>query len=124
MIYINLGSLKSESVDRLENAGLLSTATGNGERPQVAGSESGEVTTTGQGREIQGTPWFEEMIEGSQLGRIRRRRGGETSLDGKAKTEWEVTEFETGSGEDDMMGTGKRKHDSLVEGDDVHMRSA
>lgn len=123
MIYINLGSLKSESVDRLADAGLLSTAVGDDEGSQGSGNAASQVTTTGKDREVRGTPWFEEMIEGSDLGKIRRRRGGETSLDGKTKTEWEVTEFESGSGEDDGVGIGKRKHDSLVEGDDVHMRS-
>ncbi|KAK4691726.1 hypothetical protein P7C71_g5335, partial [Lecanoromycetidae sp. Uapishka_2] len=124
MIYINLGSLKSESVERLEEAGLLSTTTLDDDSPsQPAEKDSTSMANTGPGREIRGTPWFEQLIDGSELGRIRRTRGGETSLDGKTKTEWEVTEFESGSGEDDGMGTGKRKHDSLAEDDDVHMKS-
>jgi len=122
LIYINMGSLKSESVDRLQTTGLLSAPIGDEERPQTAGDQPRSVATTGQGREVRGTPWFVELIEGSELGRIRRRRGGETGIDGKTKTEWEVTEFESGSGEDDLVGAGKRKHDSLTEGDDVHMR--
>lgn len=123
MIYINLGSLKSESVERLEDAGLLSTATEKDQGPSAAVTQSKTATTTEQGREVRGTPWFEEMIEGSELGRIRRRRGGEISIDGRMRTEWEVTEFEGDGAEEDGGGTGKRKHDSLVESDDVHMKS-
>lgn len=41
-----------------------------------------------------GIPWFEEMIEGSQLGRVaKRRRGMGSSRDNSLKVEWEVSEW-------------------------------
>ena len=78
------------------------------------------------GTERLGEPWFEEMIEGSELGRLRRRRGGQSSTDGMTKVQWEVLEFD---GEDDggnsegSMGTGKRKIDDFNENEDIVMRS-
>ena len=83
-----------------------------------------DLASTSQGREVRGVPWFEEMVEGSTLGRIRRRRGGETSQDGRTRVEWEVVEFD--GGEDDsssgMTGIMKRKIGDVGNGDDLLMR--
>ena len=92
-------------------------------------SEGLDVAAMGQrqvaeGREITGQPWFEEIIEGSELGRIRRRRGGKSSSDGRSRVEWEIVEFEGEAGEESMesgMGNGKRKIGDVA-GVDVDMR--
>ena len=124
-ICVNLSSLKNESVERLEDAGFLSEVPRDKEeKPQNTSNESRQVGMTDQGREIRGTPWFEEMIEGSELGRIKRRRGEESSADGKTTVEWEITEFESGEGDGATTGTGKRKLESLGFGDDTEMKSA
>jgi len=112
-------------MERLEDAGFLSNVTddesgkakGAGDR-----SRSRQVTTGGEGREVSGTPWFEEMIEGSELGRIKRRRGRGRSSNGKTIVEYEITEFESGDGDGITTGTGKRKLGSLGDEDDVEMR--
>ena len=127
-IYVNIGSLRRDSMERLEEAGLLrGLESENKETAETATGGSRQMADTGQGREVQGTPWFEEMIQGSELGRIkRRRRGGETSSDGHTKVEWEITEYESGSlneGGAASANTGKRKLGSLDTGDDVEMRS-
>lgn len=124
-IYVNVGSLKRDSMERLEEAGLLSgVGSEDTEMVQTAASGGGEeVANSGQGREVRGTPWFEEMIQGSDLGRIKRRRGGETTSDGRTKVEWEISEFESGEGDIAAANTGKRKLGSLSHGDDVDMRS-
>ena len=75
-------------------------------------------------REFTGNPWFEEIIEGSELGRIKRKRGGHTSADGKSKFEWEVVEMN----DDDQVGlasASKRKLDASTndDGSDVKMRA-
>lgn len=125
-MLVNLNSLKRESVEKLEDAGLLSSAEhaedGNdqGARDQTRAKFA---TTGGEGREVRGTPWFEELIEGSELGRLRRRRGGGRSSDGKTIVEYEVTEFTSGNGDGVMTGTGKRKIGTLGGGDDVEMQS-
>ncbi|KAK2762186.1 hypothetical protein FQN54_001195 [Arachnomyces sp. PD_36] len=73
-----------------------------------------------------GIPWFEEMIQGSQLGRVgKSRRGMGVSNDGSTKIEWEVSEwhddgtggspdFESESGP--AGATGKRKIEEVGEG--------
>ena len=124
-IFVNLGSLKNESVEKLEEAGILSEAsTEEGQDRIDTGGISREVADPahGQAREVRGNPWFEEMIEGSELGRIKRRRGGESSADGKTTVEWEVVEYETESGDIAGSGAPKRKIGNLND-DDVDMRT-
>ena len=124
-MLVNLNSLKSESVDRLEDAGLLFGVTDEEpEQSSTSKEQAAQVASLGEGREIQGTPWFEEMIQGSQLGKIKRRRGGGRSSDGRTVVEYEITEFESGDGETAISSSGKRKHGSLGEGDDVEMKSS
>ena len=48
-----------------------------------------------------GIPYFEEMIENSRLGRIKRQKGGHTSADGRATVHWEVIEI--GGGDDEEI---------------------
>ena len=123
-IYVNIGSLRRESMERLEEAGILpSVGSGDKEMVQTATGGTKRAADLGQGREVRGTPWFEEMIQGSELGRIKRRRGGGTSSDGHTKVEWEITECEGGEGDVAITSTGKRKLGSLDQGDDTEMRS-
>ncbi|EGE80834.1 hypothetical protein BDDG_03775 [Blastomyces dermatitidis ATCC 18188] len=43
---------------------------------------------------VNGIPWFEEMMQGSRLGRVgRRRRGVGISADRSTRVEWEVSEW-------------------------------
>ena len=125
-VYVNLGSLKGESMERLEDAGFLS---GEAEEEdaiqstQSTAARSNQIATVGEGREVRGMPWFEEMIEGSELGNFRRRRGGGRSTDGKTIVEYEITEFESGDIDSNTSGTGKRKLGSRGDEDDVEMRS-
>lgn len=72
-----------------------------------------------------GIPWFEEMIQGSQLGRVgKSRRGMGVSNDGSTRVEWEVSEwrddgtggspdFESDSGP--AGASGKRKIEDIGE---------
>ena len=128
---MNLGSLRSESLERLQDAGFLAASEDtSSERTDEADSslgttkQSAAVTQQSQGREVRGVPWFEEMVEGSDLGRIKRRRGGKTSADGRVQYEWEVVEIEGDEVENTMAGTAKRKIDVIGDGDDVGMRSS
>lgn len=95
------------------------------EQEQMGRTEktSEELASTSEGREVRGAPWFEEMVEGSALGRIRRRRGGETSQDGRTRVEWEVVEFDgsedDGSGSGGVGGAVKRKIGDVGDGNDL-----
>ena len=110
-------------MEKLEDAGILSAIENENANP-VAGEESRQIVAPDQGREFRGNPWFEDVIEGSELGRIRRRRGGESSADGKTQVEWEVMEFDGEQGDGGGTGAPKRKLGSLENENDVEMKSS
>ena len=116
-----MGSLSSESLSLLGDIGLLPTIS-NEEDYHDSVSKSEQLTLQTKGREIKGQPWFEDIIEGSELGRIRRRRGGKTDSDGKTRVEWEVVEFNAEDRVPSEGGSGKRKLEELVKGEDISMR--
>ena len=114
---MNVGSLRNESIVRLEQ-GLEDDATS--EKPQTAKAipnpPSGDIS-----REITGNPWFEETLESHDLGRIRRRRGGHTSADGKSKIEWEVVEVGGDEGEGTSPHAKRVNVQRDQEGNDIQM---
>jgi hypothetical protein len=66
-----------------------------------------------------GLSWFEEMLEGSRLGRTQNvRRGIGVSPDGKTRVEWEISEFlDEGSGEPQTQPGSKRKIGDVAGGE-------
>lgn len=124
-LFVNIGSLEDESVEKLEDAGVFSEAGEVEVRPSTDGQTTPHemaVPTRGQSREVRGNPWFEEMIQGSTLGRIKRRRGGETSADGKTTVEWEVVELGDDNGDLEGAPAPKRKIDNLNDDDGSSMK--
>lgn len=123
LIDVNLESLNQGSLSRLGEGvweGVLPREREQGPQRHTEKTLD-ELASTSQGREVRGVPWFEEMVEGSTLGRIRRRRGGETSQDGRTRVEWEVMEFDGGEDGSSSGVTGimKRKIGDVGEGDDL-----
>lgn len=108
---VTVGSLFAEAQGALEDLDLLPKEAdiGTESAPRelhplsvVSASSSREELGPGQpqisvGRRseaVDGIPWFEEMIEGSRLGRFgRRRRGMGGSVDSPVQVEWEVSEW-------------------------------
>ena len=91
-----------------------------------AAHASNTTVARDESRHLRGQPWFEEMLEGSELGRLRRRRGGMTSRDGSSQVEWETVEYESNAAEEAQevgIGTVKRKLGDMVEEDDLPMRA-
>ena len=125
MISVNLSSLRSDALLALATLGLLPSVA-DGDEEHAAVEKGVQVIRQGEGAlERRGQPWFEELIEGSELGRIRRRRGVGTSADGKTVVEWEVVEFngeESGETPESGTGTGKRKHGDDMAEEDTPMR--
>lgn len=121
---MNLESLNQSSLGRLGEGVWEGVLPVEREHEQVGGAEktSEELTSTSQGREVTGAPWFEETVEGSALGRIRRTRGGEISQDGRTRVEWEVVEFDGGehNGGSVAAGVAKRKIGDTGDRDDIH----
>lgn len=120
-VYVSIGSLKRDSLEKLKEAGLLAGTEENEEAETSDWNEERKETMKRKHtRELIGTPWFEEMIQGSELGKVKRRRGGQSSLDGRSKVEWEIVEFTADDEENSIVDTGKRKIN--VSGDDIEMR--
>lgn len=120
-VCVSVGSLRRESLEILEEAGLFSST---GENESELTNEE-KVLEKGRAkrkhmRELSGSPWFEEMIEGSELGKLKRRRGWQESPDGKTKIEWEVVEFTAEDEEETSVDSGK--HRIQVGGDDDAMK--
>lgn len=74
------------------------------------------------GEANEGLPWFETMVEGSKLGKMRRSWGSRQSGSGRFKVEWEIMEW-TDEGENETNLPGKRKIGE-VEESDAHMEGA
>ena len=127
---VSLESLRGESLGLLGKAGVLPSI--EVEREKLESKQEGVEgmvldARADEGRETRGQPWFEEIIEGSELGRLRRRRGGETSKDGRSSVEWEIVEMgideDEGEGKDaGSTGTTKRKLGEMGEPEDISMR--
>jgi hypothetical protein len=106
----------------LEALGLIPDDTDSDE-PAHAGDagEQDEPTEreTAVVRESFGVPWFEELVEGTRLGKLRRQRGGHGSQDGRVQVEWEIIEYSGGSDMEDVdmptPSSGKRKLDERGE---------
>ena len=120
---MTLGSLLGESIDRLEALNIIPDTDedeealvqggdvdeeshiptieermGGVEGPGVATSAtqpaSQQLSEFASSRmQNRGMPYFEEMVENSRLGRIKRQKGGHTSRDGSTSVQWEVVEI-------------------------------
>ena len=126
-ISLALGSLRGADLRDLEDLGLLPEGEDEDEEREGEGDMGGDgamevVRSSERGLSSEGSagvPWFETMVEGSRLERMKRRRGGGQSKDGRVRVEWEVTEWtgneRAGEGEQSegttktVIGTGKRK---------------
>ncbi|KEF62109.1 uncharacterized protein A1O9_00081 [Exophiala aquamarina CBS 119918] len=101
-------------------------------RPQEPQEESAAVTQGQRNGKTGGLSWFEELLEGSRLGRRHKtRRGHGIGADGSTIVEWEVSEdFDDGTQLHDPgqpasdSTSSKRKIDDVTQGergDDVTM---
>ena len=108
---VTLGSLWSESLNVLEKLGWLDDESSEEEE----GSSDGRLArpTAGSMRN-RGMPYFEELVEDSRLGKIKRRRGGHVDAEGR-EVQWEVTEIEGGHDGGAVM-------ESVVEGGNGNKR--
>jgi hypothetical protein len=120
--YINLtlGSLSGSDLRDLDELGLLPKEALGELEPGGAVEPHSTPTIIGQTAEPEdghdGVPWFETMIQGSNLGRVKRSRGKRQTGDGRMKVEWEIIELMP---DDDTQATGKRKHGEVESHDAV-----
>ncbi|KAG5923327.1 hypothetical protein E4U53_003571 [Claviceps sorghi] len=93
-IQLTLGSLLQEDLQDLEDLGLIPEDSegevGEGQtETEKEGSPGGHGITL---RQSFGVPWFDGMVEGTRLGRLRRTHGIKHSGNGSVKVEWEIIE--------------------------------
>ncbi|CAM1505346.1 Fc.00g109830.m01.CDS01 [Cosmosporella sp. VM-42] len=94
--YINLtlGSLLREDLRDLEDMGLIP------EDSESEGKEENQKPTRSTAlRQSYGVPWFDGMVDGTRLGKMRRSQGVQRSQDGRVKVEWEIVEFNGDNGD-------------------------
>jgi hypothetical protein len=122
-ISLTLGSLTSDDLRDLEELGFIpeeALADAENDRHII---EKSLPPAGGNGLDVvetEGLPWFEKMVEGSNLSKMRRQVEGR---EGNGwKVEWEIVEWTDG---DDVSGTatgGKRKLDDIIgDNEDVKM---
>ena len=110
---VTLGSLWGDSLSLLEKLGWLEDESSE-EEDVERGSSSRVVRRTAGSMSNRGMPYFEELVEDSRLGKIKRRRGGHVDAEGR-EVQWEVTEIEGGDDGDAVM-------ESVVEGGNGNKR--
>lgn len=124
-ICLTVGSLLSEDQALLGQLGFLPGGESSDEDAQVvAGAGPSKLRSLVRSPEPQGrgAPWFEELVENTQLGRIKQQRGWHASHDGNVRVEWEVMEWTEGDDADDEgAGPSKRKIGETT--DDTEMRT-
>ena len=115
---MTLGSLLDEDLEKLERLGLLRIGADDEEQEQL------QVAPPVRSVLHRGAPWFEDLVEDSLLGKIKRQRGGHVSRD--VAVEWEIVEWTDEQDDEDATLTtpGKRKLGEMVDGPgDVQMGS-
>ncbi|KAF7897597.1 hypothetical protein EAF00_005825 [Botryotinia globosa] len=120
-ISLTLGSLASSDLRDLEELGLLPKEALEDAQNDKQTIETVIPHTENDGRGEQGLPWFETLVKGSRLGKMKTSRGRRTADDGRIKVEWEIVEW---TGEDDDVQlpiTGKRKLDATSPGEGSRM---
>jgi hypothetical protein len=114
-ISLTLGSLSGNDLRDLDELGLLPKESLEGLEVEERAGEQPPPTKTVVGGEAQHgeslevVPWFETMLQGSSLGKVRRSRGTRQTQDGRVRMEWEIVELLPDEGDDDTQATGKRK---------------
>jgi hypothetical protein len=118
-ISLTLGSLEWSDLRDLDELGLLPEGAlgeweSGGKAPTMATVIGGEGQHA-ESHEV--VPWFETMLQGSSLSRVRRSRGKRQTQDGRVRMEWEIVELLPNEGpENDTQASGKRK----LEDDESH----
>lgn len=120
-ICLTLGSLISEDLRDLEDLGLLPEAVVMNAQHDKEVIENDIPRNALSGDANEGLPWFDTMVEGSQLGRMRRQ--GERRSGNGWRVEWEIVEWTDGDDETPTTtSSGKRKLDeTMAESSDVRM---
>lgn len=138
---ITLGSLRERDLLALEDLDLLpedvdleQVGRGKTERPiqavsttsaptQLTASGVDQLSHTSRSGTSGGMSWFEDMIQGSQLGHhSKRRKGHGTSADGNTTVSWEISEYYEGDDDDAQASSRSKRKAGDMETDDAPMK--
>lgn len=133
---VTLGSLRRRDILALEDLDLLPESV-DVEEPVASGAVAQDaapvdqaITLTSDDGLVQssrsgtsgGISWFEDMMQGSQLGHhSKRRKGHGTSADGTTTISWEVSEYYEGGEEAEQPISGSKRKADDIEPDDSKM---
>ena len=108
-IQLTLGSLSRRDLGDLEDLGLIPDEEDVGavEAP-VAAAAPEEEEDVYEARETFGLPWFDSIVAGSRLAKLRTSKGSRQSRDGRVRVEWEIVEWKADD-DSDSSSLGKRK---------------
>ncbi|KAJ2905949.1 Mss4 [Zalerion maritima] len=105
-ISLTLDSLHHEDLRDLEDMGLIPDPGEQPATPKSAAADNEVDEALRIGKASTGVTWFDDLMEGSALGTLRRTQAAARSADGRAKVEWEVVEWtEDGDASDVEMGS-------------------
>ncbi|KAK5075569.1 hypothetical protein LTR64_001776 [Lithohypha guttulata] len=141
---ITLGSLGSRDILALEDLDLLpvdidlteelkdAETAAKSNRNESATSKNSKQITQPAGDAVSrtsrsgisgGITWFEDMMQGSQLGySATKRKGYGTSADGATTISWEVSEYHDGDENESGSKTGSKRKAGNIESDDTAMK--
>jgi hypothetical protein len=108
-INITLGSLVREDIRDLEDMGLIDDGASSADLDTTATSTEKDLAL----RQSYGVPWFDSMVEGTRLDRMRRTHSIQRSTDGDVTIEWEIVEFagDGADGDNDVNMSGGAARD-------------
>jgi len=124
---VTVGSLLDDDQELLGELGFLPGSESSDEetsrdaaRPSQPNTARTVVRTEPSSR---GTPWFEEIVRNTRLGRFKQQRGGHSSSG--VHVEWEVMEWTEGDDADDEGSAtlNKRKIGEVDVAEDSEMRN-
>lgn len=108
-------------VPETEDTRVVARDISSEEQAMTQSSDGGTVRTSRSGTSG-GISWFEDMIEGSQLGNhSKRRKGHGRSADGSTAISWEVSEYYEGDEETEQPTAGSKRKADNIEPDDTKM---
>lgn len=127
---VTLGSLLTDDLRALQELDLLPEDVEPARNSAVvqAPSEQSDgsiIQRSERQGNLGGISWFEEMLDGSRLGRTQTtRRGQGASADGQTTVEWEISEYiddGTGVSSANTPTGSKRKIEVVTEDEDFSM---
>ena len=129
VIDVTLGTLSSGDLKALEEWGLVgeNVTDADGAGNVILGGEVEEELEKEDGEGHSGLSWFNEMVEGSRLGKTRKTR---EKREGPGwRVEWEIMEWIEGDDEPSADtsssgngGAGAKRKIGQVENDDISMQ--